>query len=124
MPKIVRVDMGGGKTVLIESSDEDYDLSLFDFTKANGDELESKSSKPKLKMAIDTFKDIQETIQNFTNYTINAFKEVAFANVSKVKLEFGLKLAGEAGIPLVTSGSAEGTIKITVECDFPKNDKT
>jgi hypothetical protein len=31
------------------------------------------------------------------------------------EIEFGVKLAGEAGIPLVTKGTAEGTLKVTAK---------
>jgi hypothetical protein len=50
---------------------------------------------------------------------LNAFRDLAGANVDKVTLEFGIKVGGEAGIPYVTKGTAESNIKITVECSFP-----
>jgi hypothetical protein len=120
MTKIVRVDMGGGKTVLIESDDENYDLSSLETA---GDERKPISRGATFDRAVEQFKGVQETIRDYTSYTLEAFKGLAFANVSKIKLEFGLKLVGKAGIPLVTSGSAEGSLKITVECTFPENGK-
>ena len=39
-------------------------------------------------------------------YPLNAFKQVAGANIDKVTLEFGVKVAGEAGILYVTKGMA------------------
>jgi len=47
---------------------------------------------------------------------------VTTANVDKVTLEFGIKVAGEMGVPYVTKGTAESNLKITVECSFPKSD--
>ncbi|MBD2305435.1 hypothetical protein H6G17_07900 [Chroococcidiopsis sp. FACHB-1243] len=47
---------------------------------------------------------------------------MAIANVDKVTLEFGIKVAGEAGIPYVTKGTTQSNLKITVECSFPKTD--
>jgi hypothetical protein len=35
--------------------------------------------------------------------------------VDKVTLEFGITLGGEAGIPFITSGKAEGSVNVTVE---------
>ncbi len=69
--------------------------------------------------AIRNFQAMQGTIRTYTAYTLNAFKNMATANVDKVTLEFGIKVAGEGGVPYVTKGSAECNLKITVECSFP-----
>ncbi|PSN10960.1 hypothetical protein C7293_26165 [filamentous cyanobacterium CCT1] len=68
--------------------------------------------------AAQSFKAIEGTIRTYTSYTMNAFKDMANANVEKVTLEFGLKVGGEAGVPYVTKGTAESNLKITVECSF------
>ena len=46
-------------------------------------------------------------------------EKMAIANVDKVTLEFGVKVAGEGGVPYITKGSSECNLKITVECSFP-----
>ncbi|MEM7064611.1 MAG: CU044_2847 family protein [Cyanobacteria bacterium P01_B01_bin.77] len=69
--------------------------------------------------AIRNFQTMQGTIRTYTAHTLNAFKNMATANVDKVTLEFGIKVAGEGGVPYVTQGSAECNLKITVECSFP-----
>ena len=69
--------------------------------------------------AIRNFQAMQGTIRTYTAHTLNAFKNMATANVDKVTLEFGIKVAGEGGVPYVTKGSAECNLKITVECSFP-----
>jgi Trypsin-co-occurring domain 1 len=38
----------------------------------------------------------------------------------ELSLEFGVTLAGEAGIPLVTNGSVEATFKVTAIWEFAK----
>jgi len=68
--------------------------------------------------AAQSFKAIEGTIRAYTTYTMNAFKDMATANVEKVTLEFGLKVGGEAGVPYVTKGTAESNLKITVQCSF------
>jgi len=68
---------------------------------------------------VQSFQAIEGTIRAYTNYTLNAFKQVSSASVYKVTLEFGIKVGGEAGIPYVTKGTGESNIKITVECSFP-----
>lgn len=65
------------------------------------------------------FKNIENTIKAYTNYTLNAFKAVSNANINKVTLEFGINVGGKTGIPYVTEGSANSSLKITVECSFP-----
>jgi len=39
---------------------------------------------------------------------------------SELTLEFGVTLAGEAGVPFVTKGTAEGTFKVTAKWNFKK----
>jgi hypothetical protein len=68
--------------------------------------------------AAQSFKAIESTIRTYTNYTMNAFRDMACANVEKVTLEFGIKVGGEAGVPYVTKGTAESNLKIIVECSF------
>jgi hypothetical protein len=70
-----------------------------------------------------SFKNIEGTIRAYTNHTLNAFKNIADANINKVTLEFGIKVGGKAGIPYVTEGTAESNLKITVECSFPSEVK-
>ena len=67
------------------------------------------------------FKGVERTIRAYTHYTLNAFRQVANANINKVTLEFGMKVGGKAGIPYITEGTAESNLKITVECSFPNN---
>ena len=78
------------------------------------------SANAQVQMA-QSFQAIESTIRAYTNHTMNAFKNMACANVEKVTLEFGLKVGGEAGVPYVTKGTAESNLKITVECSFPPN---
>lgn len=71
--------------------------------------------------AMQSFAAMETTIKTYTQRTLNAFTDLASANVDKVQLEFGINLGGEAGIPYVTKGTAECSLKITVECSFPRN---
>lgn len=61
---------------------------------------------------------VKNTITQYTRYVLTAFQELGHGNVDKVNLEFGLKIAGSAGIPYITEGSAEANLQITVECSF------
>ena len=68
--------------------------------------------------ALQQLTNMQDTIKAFTHYTLNAFRQVANANVNKVTLEFGINVGGEAGLPYITKGSIGSNLKITVECSF------
>jgi Trypsin-co-occurring domain 1 len=69
---------------------------------------------------VQNFKAVEHTIRAYTVYTLNAFKKIEIADISKVTLEFGLEVGGEAGIPYVTKGTAKSNLKITVECSFDR----
>jgi hypothetical protein len=71
------------------------------------------------RQVLPNFQTVQKTIQAVTVHTLNAFKQVAIANVDKVTLEFAIEIGGEAGVPYVTKGTAKSNLKITVECSFP-----
>jgi hypothetical protein len=71
----------------------------------------------------ENFDRLKSTLTHYTLSTIDAFKKANntdIANIDKVTLKFGIKLAGEAGIPYITKGTAESNLEITVECSFPK----
>ncbi|MEI6430350.1 MAG: CU044_2847 family protein [Pseudanabaena sp. ELA607] len=73
------------------------------------------------------FDRLKSTLTHYTLSTIDAFKKANntdIANIDKVTLKFGIKIAGEAGIPYITKGTAESNLEITVECSFPKKSKT
>lgn len=61
-------------------------------------------------------------IRSYTACTLNAFKQIAVANIDKVTLDFGLTIGDEAGIPYipyVSKGTVASNMKITLECWFP-----
>ncbi|MEI1377571.1 CU044_2847 family protein [Nostoc sp. UHCC 0926] len=59
----------------------------------------------------------------YTIYTFSAFKDFNTAEIEEVKLTFGIKLGGKAGIPYITEGSAESNLQIEVKCKFPEKQK-
>lgn len=65
-----------------------------------------------------SFKAMENTIKTYTRSTLNAFRDVAFADVKRVTLEFGVNVSGMGGIPYIASGTAGCNIKVTVECSF------
>ena len=126
MTEITQIQMDDGTIIWIEAA-EDVKTAPIKVTEPTEEEEEGLSGKGELspsalqKQAVKNFQAIQTTIRAYTNYTLNAFKQVAIANVDKVTLEFGIKIGGETGIPYVTKGTAESNLKITVECSFPNS---
>lgn len=66
---------------------------------------------------------LDQTIKSYTKYALGAFRNDHDMNaVKKVTLEFGVNLSGVGGVPYIASGTVGCNIKITVECDFSKED--
>ncbi len=123
MAQLTPIELEDGTIIYIEAT-EDVGAPNVGEPLYSGDTLrggeEVLVSKGGVEQAIQKFKAIEGTIRSYTTYTLNAFKEMAVANVDKVTLEFGIKVGGKAGIPFVTQGTAESNLKITVECSFPE----
>jgi hypothetical protein len=59
--------------------------------------------------------DVCQTLQTRIQEILKASKP------DELTLEFGVKLAGEKGIPLVAKATAEGTFKVTAKWCFSKS---
>lgn len=131
MPQLTPIRLDDGTIIYIEAS-EDVAVPLVidptevtrEVTRGDLDAGEKRWTRPTPKdaqlAAAQSFQAIEGTIKAYTTYTLNAFRQVAIANVDKVTLEFGIEVGGEIGVPYVTKGTASSNLKITVECSFPK----
>lgn len=128
MDKLTPIELEDGTIIYIEAT-QDVDTS--NVTSKDDEEEEvgrrtrgaGRSVSESQAQALQNFKAIEGTIRTYTTYTLNAFKQVTTANITKVTLEFGLKVGGSVGIPYITQGTAESNLKITVECEFSKSTK-
>jgi hypothetical protein len=118
MTQLAPIELEDGTVIYVEATEKVNVAEVKDETKNEEEVLVTRGGG--MTRAIQKFKSIEGTIRAYTTHTLNAFKEIADANVDKVTLEFGIKVGGEAGIPYVTKGTAESNLKITVECSFPK----
>ncbi len=116
MAQLTPIELEDGMVIYIEATE---DVGSPDIKKMTQEE--ALVSKGGMEKAVQKFKTIEGTIRSYTTHTLNAFKELAVANVDKITLEFGIKVGGEAGIPYVTKGTAESNLKVKVECSFPEN---
>ncbi|MEH2461222.1 CU044_2847 family protein [Nostoc sp.] len=73
--------------------------------------------------AIARMQQARQMIRSYTIYALSAFKDFSTAEIEEVKLTFGIKLGGKAGIPYITEGSAESNLQIEVKCKFTEKQK-
>jgi Trypsin-co-occurring domain 1 len=62
---------------------------------------------------------VHRTIRGYARYAIGAFVNFGLAEIEEMNLEFNLKIAGKAGLPILAETSTEGSFKIQVKCKFP-----
>lgn len=118
MTQLAPLTLDDGTIIYIETT-EDLNPPLV-VPSAPSPEGPTRTAKGASETVVRSFQAMQGTIRAYTAYTLGAFRQMAGANVDKVTLEFGVQVAGEAGIPYVTKGTADASLKITVECSFPK----
>jgi hypothetical protein len=127
MTQLAPIKLEDGTVIYIEATEE-VAAPLVNSQIATEEEeeaLDGKGWNPdavKQQMA-QNFQAMQGTIRAYTTQTLKAFKDIEVGNISKVTLEFGLKIGGEAGIPYITKGTGESNLKITVECSFGDESK-
>jgi len=109
------------KFVVKDDDGEEYefyiepgDLALLE---SEEDERYRDVSLPSIDM-----KKVHSTIRGYAKYAIGAFVNFGLAEIEEMNLEFNLKIAGKAGMPVLAEGSAEGTFKIQVKCKFPTSE--
>jgi hypothetical protein len=75
----------------------------------------------KVEKTIKQLKDVGDAIADVCN-TMEGQIRIALqkSKPKELELEFSITLAGEAGVPYVTKGTAEGTFKVTAKWDFSK----
>jgi hypothetical protein len=59
------------------------------------------------------FGEVKDLIVGCCNSLLDAIRDIP--KPDKVTVEFGVKLAGEVGVPMVTKGSGEANFKVSIE---------
>jgi len=120
MTKIAPIKLPGGDVLYMEIDENVQILNLSQSTEMDRDKQIPLHKGLLRQDAVQKLQDITGVLQSMAAVVPHAFKQVAGANVDKVTLSFGIKLGGEAGIPYLTKGTAEGNITMQIECTFPK----
>lgn len=110
--KAIKVETDAGQVIYIEIFDEITPTAggAAGGTIAGGDKMGERLEK--LKEVGTAIADVCRTLQDQIQSALDKSKP------SELTLEFGVKLAGEMGIPLVTKGSSEGTFQVTAKWNF------
>ena len=118
MTRLTPIQIDENTLIYIESTD---DLEIPTETlKTEGRVAKGGISIPDKQQILQNFQTIEDTIRTYTTYTLNAFRNLAIANIEEVTLQFGVEIGGEVGIPYITKGTAKSNLNITVKCTFPK----
>lgn len=119
MPKIKPTKLPDGRILLMESDENVAIPDLSAYFEKSDQEGDSLRSKDWTESATEKLQNLIGTLESLAAYIPNAIKQASGASVDKLTLKFGVKLAGEAGLPYISKGSAEGNIEIVMECSFP-----
>lgn len=118
MTRLTPIQIDENTLIYIESTD---DLEIpAETVKTEGRVAKGGTSIPDKQQILQNFQTIEDTIRTYTTYTLNAFRNLAIANIEEVTLQFGVEIGGEVGIPYITKGTAKSNLNITVKCTFPK----
>ncbi|GCA96001.1 CU044_2847 family protein [Microcystis aeruginosa] len=118
MTRLTPIQIDENTLIYIESTD---DLEIPTETlKTEGRVAKVATNVPDKQQILQNFQTIEDTIRTYTTYTLNAFRNLAIANIEEVTLQFGVEIGGEVGIPYITKGTAKSNLNITVKCTFPK----
>ncbi|MEB3357376.1 MAG: CU044_2847 family protein [Synechococcales bacterium] len=128
MGKLKPVELEDGSIVYLEASG-DLDVSEVEtdlgFPDEDEEEITRTAKSPSVAAARMAARlkgrgqSMDALIRTYTLNTLRAFQNVAFAEIEKVSLEFGVTVDVATGIPYIASGTAACNIKVQVECKFP-----
>lgn len=103
---------------LVKDAGEEYEFYIEPGKLADVEAQEDEGYRDVSLPTID-MKKVHRTIRGYAKYAIGAFVNFGLAEIEEMNLEFNLKIAGKAGMPVLAEGSAEGTFKVQVKCKFP-----
>jgi hypothetical protein len=105
----------GNKTFLIETDDSvtlPTDIRLASVRQPDGIP-EGMQPVVSLERVEGNFSDVNELIVTCSNSLFESISQLK--NPKKMAIEFGIKLAGETGIPMLTKASGEANFKVSIE---------
>jgi hypothetical protein len=110
--RAISVYTDSGQPILVSVSEN---VDLVSGAAGGGTIAEIEGASRTVRRLEDVGATIADVCRSVQQKVMTAIRE---AGPSELTLEFGVKLAGEAAIPLVTSSSIEGTFQVTAKWDF------
>jgi hypothetical protein len=104
--------------MVVKDSEQEYEFYV-----ESPEKIEIAEEEPEyrdINLPTVDMKKVHATIRGYARYAVGAFVNFGLAEVEEMNLEFNLKIAGKAGLPVLTEASAEGSFKIQVKCKFPE----
>ena len=108
MTNLVELDLGDGRSILIASNDE------VTMPRGTVPTLPFKRTSREASMKA-RFELLADSLRGFTDNAVAAFRDGS-PDIERVTLQFGVSLAGEAGLPYITENRNAGALLVTVEC--------
>ena len=115
--KAISIDTESGQPILISVSEN---IDIITAPTGGGTIADEEAASRTVRRLEDVGATIAEVCRSMQQKIQSALGE---AKPEELTLEFGVKLAGEAAIPLITSSTVEGTFQVTAKWDFTKGQK-
>jgi hypothetical protein len=112
MATLIELDLGEGRTVLVET---DSDVSV---PRAAINRMGYQRPRPDGDLRAD-LERMQQALRGFVDGSVAALRDVD-ADIERATLEFGVSLGGEAGVPFIAKSKSEGSIQVTVQCNLAR----
>jgi hypothetical protein len=115
MAKLIEMDLGEGRSLLVEVDD---DVSIP--RSALGDVAYQRGPREADRRV--SSERVQGAIRGFVEGAVAALEGLD-AGIERVKLEFGVNLAGGAGVPYVAKGRQDAMLSVTVDCNLAQRNR-
>lgn len=128
MSQLVPLTLEDGTVIFVQSQD-DVEAPVVDAPVVEATRTPKGPTRSGGIISEASIASLQDTIKGYTRHIMSAFEggpvtPMGNGRVGKVTLEFGVTVAGKAGIPYITEASATGSLKVTVECTWPEDKRT
>lgn len=113
--KVIPVNTDSGQIVYVEFSD---DVNIVSGAVGGGSIADAEATVGMIRRIEEvgtTIADVCRSIQQ------KVLASMGDSRPEELTLEFGVVLAGETGIPLITKGSVEGTFNVTAKWNLSKS---
>jgi Trypsin-co-occurring domain 1 len=113
------VNLPDGTQIFIEVTDNSISSNSIAIGQTSSDNPKRGFINDASKQVAQNVHALENTVRAYTSYILNAFRDLAIAEVSEVTLKFGINVDVQTGLPYIANGKAGCNTEITVKCVFP-----